>query len=95
MLFNDNNPKTSGSTISSVKTNRMQDPSWFINDHKTGNNLTVMAQEIREVNANPKTCLDYKAVIGIYAGGSALYECALTCLIQALQGFICLGLVTR
>lgn len=54
-----------------------------------------MAQEIREVNANPKTCLDYKAVIGIYAGGSALYECALTCLIQALQGFICLGLVTR
>lgn len=54
-----------------------------------------MAQEIRGLNADPETCLHYKAVFGIYAGGSALYERALTCLIQALQGFICSGFVTR
>lgn len=54
-----------------------------------------MAQEIRGLIADPEMYLHYKAVFGIYAGGSALYECALTRLIHALQGFICSGFVTR
>lgn len=70
-----NGQQTPGRANTCAETNRMQDTSWIISDRTRENNFTLRAQQIWESNTDPETCVHYKAIFGIYAGGSALFEC--------------------